>query len=95
MRYPGGSFVSFEDPPASPTAGTFPLSINAAEATAGVYVDATDLRRFERDSAGHFDNFSAADGTDGTRTTTNNSWGEVTGWYIDANGVDHGFVWQP
>lgn len=30
-----------------------------------------------------------------TRTTVNNAVGAVTGWYFDANNLNHGFIWQP
>jgi hypothetical protein len=52
-------------------------------------------RGFVRDAAGHFANLSAPDRPGGTRPSANNSWREVTSWYIDTNGVHHGFVWQP
>jgi len=94
--YPGGSFVTFADPGSGSTLATDPLSINPAGATAGSYYDATGLHGFERGAGGQFANFSAYDpGGVGTRVTTNNAWGQVTGWYIDANDVDHGFIWQP
>ena len=107
VRYPNGSFVSFDDP-APGTTTTNAFSINAAGATTGIYEDAQGTSHgFERDAQGNFANFSAPDaGTGifltpqgpaslGTRPSTNNAWGEVTGWYLDANGVYHGFVWQP
>jgi hypothetical protein len=61
---------------------------------------------FERGANRNFTNFDAPGaGTapvnpntgqyQGTRPSTNNAWGEVTGWYIDANYGSHGFVWQP
>jgi hypothetical protein len=88
--------VTFADPGSGSTLATDPLSINPAGATAGSYYDATGLHGFERSAGGQFANFSAYDpGGVGTRVTTNNAWGQVTGWYIDPNGVDHGFVWQP
>jgi hypothetical protein len=30
-----------------------------------------------------------------TRPQSNNVEGEVTGFYIDANGLNHGFLWNP
>jgi hypothetical protein len=57
------------------------------------------MHGFERFRDGSFANFDAAGaGTgvyQGTRPSTNNLNGEVTGWYVDANGVNHGFVWKP
>ena len=29
----------------------------------------------------------------GTRPSTNNLEGTVTGWYIDSKGLNHGFLW--
>ena len=29
----------------------------------------------------------------GTRPSTNNLSGAVTGWWVDGNGLNHGFVW--
>jgi hypothetical protein len=31
----------------------------------------------------------------GTRPSTNNAAGEVVGWYLDAQFMPHGFIWQP
>lgn len=31
----------------------------------------------------------------GTRPSANNIWGEVTGWWTDAAGLNHGFIWLP
>jgi hypothetical protein len=30
-----------------------------------------------------------------TRPSTNNAEGEVAGWYTDAGGLNHGFLWIP
>lgn len=30
----------------------------------------------------------------GTRPSTNNSAGNVAGWYIDNAGLNHGFIWK-
>jgi hypothetical protein len=112
VLYPNGSFDTFADSAVINNAaviGTEPVSINSAGATTGISVVFVDgnfvYHGFERDADGHFMHFDAADaGTgnaQGTRPSTNNSSGEVTGWYITSdNGtpntwVYHGFVWQP
>ena len=69
-------------------------------ALAGSYFDANSaLHGFARSSSGTFSEFDAPDaGTgnfQGTRASTNNFEGEVTGWYTDGNNVNHGFVWRP
>jgi hypothetical protein len=105
VRYKDGSIVTFNDPDAGPI-GTGALGINNAGATTGGYFDAQagTVHGFERDAQGHFVNFSAPDGSAppfpgngpaGTRPTTINNSGEVTGWYTQDNGAVHGFVWQP
>jgi len=57
------------------------------------------MHGFERFRDGSFANFDAAGaGTgvwQGTHPSTNNSQGEVTGWFVDANSVNHGFVSMP
>jgi hypothetical protein len=56
---------------------------------------------FERFPDGQFVNFDAPDAgpgfgqNGGTRPSTNNAEGEVAGWYIDAGGLNHGFLWIP
>jgi hypothetical protein len=57
------------------------------------------MHGFERFPDGSFatiDALGAGTGAwQGTRPSTNNLQGEVAGWYVDANGVNHGFVWKP
>jgi hypothetical protein len=106
-----GAFTTFVDPGASMSGpgpnGVNAYSINLVGEVTGIYFDASGVQHgFERDANGNFTNFDAPGaGTapfnpntgqyQGTRPSTNNAWGEVTGWYIDANYVSHGFVWQP
>ena len=66
----------------------------------GQYFDASNnAHGFERFPDGQFANFDAPDAapgsTAGTRPSTNNAEGEVAGWYIDAGGLNHGFLWIP
>ena len=82
-----------------------PYSINLGGATTGQYIDASNnAHGFERFPDGQFANFDAPDaapssrmtfGFFGTRPSTNNAEGEVAGWYIDAGGLNHGFLWIP
>jgi hypothetical protein len=67
--------------------------------TAGQYFDASNnAHGFERFPDGQFANFdaphAALGSTAGTRPSTN-AEGEVAGWYIDAGGLNHGFLWIP
>ena len=111
VRARDGSFVTFLDPAANTSGsgpnGINVYSINIAGEVTGIYFDGSGVvHGFERGANGNFTNFDAPDaGTapfnpstgqiQGTRPSTNNSWGQVTGWYIDTNYVDHGFVWRP
>lgn len=105
VRHRDGSFTTFDDPKAgagtTPPQGTYPFSISFGGATTGEYFDASgNGHGFERFPDGRFANFDAPDaapgstaGVGGTRPSTNNDEGEVAGWYIDAGGLNHGFLW--
>jgi hypothetical protein len=105
VRRPDGSFTTFDDPEAGTGTlqGTTPFSINLGGATTGSYVDASNnAYGFERFPDGQFANFGAPDadpthaqGVGGTRPSTNNAEAEVAGWYTDAGGLNHGFLWIP
>jgi len=105
VRHPNGTFTTFDDPEAGagtahPPQGTYPFSINFGGATTGQYFDASyNAHGFERFSDGQFVNFDAPDAAPGsaagTRPSTNNAEGQVAGWYIDAGGLNHGFLWIP
>jgi hypothetical protein len=106
LRDPDGSFTTLDDPDGGAGAfqGTIPLSINLEGATTGQFIDATNnVHGFERFPDGQFATFDApgaASGPDGgllagTRPSTNNAEGEVAGWYVDAGGLNHGFLWIP
>jgi hypothetical protein len=107
VRRPDGSFTTFDDPEAGtgPTSlgsfqGTAAFKINLGEAITGQYFDASNNGHgFERFRDGQFANFDAPDAdpgsTFGTRPSTNNAEAEVAGWYMDAGGLNHGFLWIP
>jgi uncharacterized membrane protein len=95
--------ITFDAPGADTTAndfnGTFSTSINIEGVVAGYYIDSTNvLHAFLRSPAGKFTTFEApgADTTaqsfNGTVASGINDLGEVTGYYFDASGLQHGFV---
>jgi hypothetical protein len=57
------------------------------------------MHGFSREAFGNYATFDAPGaGTSagqGTRPSTNNLSGAVTGWWVDGNGLNHGFVWYP
>jgi uncharacterized membrane protein len=95
--------IAFDAPGADTTAndfnGTIPTSINIEGVIAGYYVDPTNvLHGFLRSPEGKFTSFEApgADTTaqsfNGTVANGINDLGEVTGYYFDVSGLQHGFV---
>ncbi len=98
VRHPNGTFsANFQFP--SPGPGTIFYSINALGVTAGDYLDANfafhGLSRWPSGEVKTFDAPNAGAGAfQGTRTSTNNTAGEVAGWYVDSAGLNHGFVWR-
>jgi uncharacterized membrane protein len=97
------SILTFDAPGADTTAndfnGTIPTSINIEGVIAGYYIDSTNvLHGFLRSPEGKFTNFEApgADTTpqsfNGTVANGINDLGEVTGYYFDVTGSQHGFV---
>jgi hypothetical protein len=110
VRAPGGRLVTFQETENTSGPGPDGInvySINGAGETTGIFFGPGGvLGGFVRGANGIFTNFQAPGaGTapfdpntfefQGTRPSTNNARGEVAGWYIDSNYVDHGFVWQP
>jgi hypothetical protein len=106
VRTRDGQFTTFNVSTAGtePNQGTAGFSINLLGTVAGVFVDADNVMHgFSRSPRGTFATFEAPDAgtvatqpfTEGTRPSTNNLQGAVTGWYIDADGLNHGFVWNP
>ena len=104
LREPDGKFTTFEAPGAgtSPFFGTFAASINPAGAIAGYYSDGSQVgtqvvyHGFLREPDGKFTTFEAPDaGTRpnfGTYPSSINPAGTITGFYVDKNGLGHGFL---
>jgi len=98
--------VSFDAPGADTTPGdyfgTYPSAINVWGAIAGSYQSAdTVYHGFLRSPEGKFTTFEAsgADTTpgsyNGTSPTSINDLGVITGYFSDANGLNHGFLRDP
>ena len=105
LRNPNGTFIKFEAPGADTTTpfnGTFPQSINDFRAIAGYYLDVNEVYHgFVRSREGKFTTFDAP-GADpnpgdynGTFPSTINLFGAITGFYVDASNVYHGFIRTP
>ena len=99
VRSPEGTFTTF-DAPGAAGLGTAVFSINAVGTVTGEYFDAGNaLHGYSRTADGVFSTFDAPNGGttafQGTRPSTNNLLGSVAGWYVDENGLNHGFVWVP
>jgi hypothetical protein len=105
LRAPDGRFTTFDDPDAGTEfrQGTFALNISPAGVVAGNYWDAGyNSHGFVRAPDGTFTNFDApgaglgpGQGTRVEVASCINPAGAVTGVYIDAGGVAHGFVRAP
>ena len=109
--YPDGSFVTFEDPAASTTAPGHPARRRSVSTPPGQPPGFTRTRRAPGTASSEMLAGTLPISVPRTRVPAHfcrrraRSWahallrtmpgGEVTGWYIDANGVYHGFVWQP
>jgi hypothetical protein len=105
LRTPTGAFIHFEAPGADTTIsfnGTFPESLNDAGAIAGYDLDVNEVYHgFLRSPAAGFTTFEVpgADTTagdyNGTFPSNINLSGAITGNYVDANDVSHGFLRGP
>jgi len=105
LRYPNGTFIKFEAPGADTTDayhGTFPESLNNFGAIAGYYLDGNGVYHgFLRNPHGTFATFEApgadtnAGDFNGTFPINISLSGAITGYYIDANSVYHGFLRRP
>jgi hypothetical protein len=98
--------ITFDAPGAGSVAafgyGTSPKSINDAGAITGHYVDARNVNHgFVRSPSGKFTTIDAPGaGTNagsgfGTFPDSINNAGAITGHYIDAQGLNHGFLRIP
>lgn len=96
-----GSITEFDAPGAGTVKnqGTFPASINVGGDVAGMYFDANNayhgfVRAAATDTITEFDVPGAPTtiGHRGTLPISMNAGGDITGFYVDANDVQHGFV---
>jgi hypothetical protein len=90
LRYPNGTFTSFDAPDA--TGGTLGIIPNNAGEIAGIYFDSVGPHGFLRSRHGAITEFDFPNSPLGTFTQAMNSTGVVTGVGWDANGFGHGFV---
>jgi hypothetical protein len=111
VRDPDGKITEFNAPHAGKGSGqgtgTIGLGINSMGVIAGQYVDKDGVYHgFVRDPDGKITEFDVTTPTppdplpgtslgQGTIPFTINDAGEITGWYIDADGVNHGFLLIP
>lgn len=105
VRSPDGKFTTFDAPGAdtnSAFSGTLPTNINLSGVITGYYLDASGVYHgFVYSRGGKFTAFDApgadtnAGDFNGTFPTNINLSGAVTGSYIDANNVYHGFIRKP
>ena len=101
VRAANGTFKTFEAIPggSAPGQGTYPAAINAAGVTTGWFVDASGVNHgfvlLPDNNIGVFDVPGA--GTDGhygqgTLANSINDAGFISGYYLDAHNVFHGFA---
>jgi hypothetical protein len=106
VRAADGTMTTFDPPGAGAGTGhyrgTFPISINTAGDIAGTYTDASGGHGFVRAADGTITPFDApgasAAGSSvlpATGAFSINDSGEITGFYVDASGVLHGFLRAP
>jgi hypothetical protein len=108
LRSPQGKLTTFEAPGAGTGSGQgtgspgTSVGLNALGTTAGYYVDANYVvHGYLRSPAGEFTTFDApGEGPAGVGCYSDcsvglNDWGAVTGSFLDANNVIHGFVRGP
>jgi hypothetical protein len=109
VRSPAGSFTTFEAPGAGSALysdeGTLPglfSDVNQPAEIAGFYLDGNDVYHgFLRNPDGDFSTFEApgasmaAGSYHGTLSESINDSDQVTGYYIDASNVNHGFLRNP
>jgi hypothetical protein len=108
LRSPTGKLTTFEAPGAGAGSGQgtgspgTSVGLNAFGTTAGYYIDANYVvHGYLRSPAGEFTTFDApGEGPGGVGCYSDcsvglNDWGSVTGSFLDANNVIHGFVRSP
>jgi hypothetical protein len=104
MRAPDGSFTEFDDPYAGADTGTLSLGINHAGEISGVYIDESDaFHGYLLAPDGTFTEVDVPGAGAGIYEGTNACWfiacwgsinaaGTITGFFVDANYVYHGFL---
>jgi hypothetical protein len=104
LRTSDGSYILFDAPGAGTGAGqgTVAEAADPAGVIAGLYIDASDVARaFVRTPDGRYTTFDAPGaGTvvgsyQGTYPMAISPVGAITGYYLDANNVEHGFLRLP
>jgi hypothetical protein len=100
VRFPNGSFATFDAPGAGTGAyqGTEVFSLNLEGATTGIYIDGNNVvHGFARPPHGEIASFDPSGSvyTYPCEETCLNEEGVITGFYNDANNVSHGFVRAP
>jgi uncharacterized membrane protein len=89
VRDPAGTITTFSPPGGK---NIFPTAINDSGVVVGHWTDINVTRGFTRDAAGNVATFSAPVPNHGTSAYSINNTGRITGYYIDSDGVAHGFV---
>jgi hypothetical protein len=106
IRYPWGATTTFDVPGAGPQGiGCYSdcsIGLNDWGAVTGYYLDANNVYHgFVRSATGKVTSFDAPGANttpgaySGTFPVSINDQGEITGYYLDANNVNHGFLLLP
>jgi hypothetical protein len=104
IRSAKGTFTTIDAADAGTGAnqGTLAFDINSKSETAGIYTDQSNgTHGFARQPSGKITEFDApnADATKGgtgvCQVKCLNARGEITGFYVDTNGIFHGFLREP
>jgi hypothetical protein len=101
IRFPNGTFTTFEAPDAGTGVqqGTLAYNVNISGATAGIYVDNSNAQHgFVRSPFGKIATFDPPDAVGYTMVceeTCLNPQGAAAGFYLDVNSVLHGFMREP
>jgi hypothetical protein len=100
LRAPNGNIISFDPPAPLPPLGVFPYAINPAGTITGNYfafnpTTGGQYSGFLRAPGGAFTTFDPSGSQNTTTPTAINQAGEITGYYPDANFVNHGFLRGP
>lgn len=100
VRFPGGSYSTFEAPEAGTAAnqGTWAYNINLEGATAGIYVDGSNVQHgYVSSTRGRITGFDPTGSiyTMVCEETCLNAEGVATGFWEDAGFAIHGFIREP